>query len=1082
MISGQVIQALPRPIADFLTGAFGPLSPLSPIGIDAPPEGSERPEPRRFQYPIGWNMPLGQPGTEGLKLATFANLRQYADVYSIVRACIQLRKDEILRLEWNVVPTEQAEKEMRGDVKAYEDFQSRRAEALAFFARPDRRWHGYHSWMSAMLEDFFVCDALTLYLHPSRKKGKGLLGSDLGALETLDGTTIRPLLDIRGGTPQPPAPAYQQYLWGVPRSDFLDIILNTDVEEMDEPVDQYRADQLLYLPYVTRNWTPYGFPGVERALIPVITGLKRQTWALEYFTEGSIPGLFIIPGPDVSTAQQIRTLQDSLNALANDTGYRHKIIVLPPGSSSQPQKPIDLATKFDEIVYNQVLMAYEVQPTELGLSAKASTTMGAATDVGETNTDINNRKALKPTLMWLKRAIFDYVLQDVCQQDDMQWQWRGVDEDSDEESATQLVISQVNIGLLSLDEGRSELGRNPWGLPLTSDPVFIAPTGPIPWGQVPASAGASVAGPGDIGASATAASAGPPGAALTPPPKSTGGAEQSPSHAGAVAAGAAGSAKPRGEASAKVMKASLHEISTLARAVKRGRRITTWTPQEIPPETWAKIAKLDASDPEWVSRAKMIVKLDSKLSTRNAAVQNAMSIVTLGLTGLATSLLFNNLSTMSFVDGGVDVLNDGYTAAGAAAVDAASSDFSIVPDAAVLASIDGMLSDRADDQQGYLMGLMQDLYTNGNGDPDSILGAQIDLYEGTVIPAYEEAYGTVLGSTGDDYNIEWKTTDDEACELCQEHEDDGPFSLDSLPGWPGDGEFGGPVCLGGLNCRCTLIYSDAQGNSATSRDEPESGPEPEPEPEPVAAVISTDLTKTVPGGDVKAAATPGQRATCPCGTPAVFDELDGWQHADGSVSHDDGESVSEKMNRGATSVSVSTGVAPMEASLPGRQRVSPGAYNPAELPPTEFQLNRVAELHKAGNEQALIDWYNDGADGQIDWGSAGDFDACVAIAGKYLGNPEGFCNLRHQDATGEAPGHAAGEQEDKVFKALDPDAARYLSIGDRLVDEEPVEFAIERPDAPLVAVVKSTQTAWVGDTIFRVIAVRENEVELEPVG
>jgi len=484
MISGQVIQALPRPIADFLTGAFGPLSPLSPIGIDAPPEGSERPEPRRFQYPIGWNMPLGQPGTEGLKLATFANLRQYADVYSIVRACIQLRKDEILRLEWNVVPTEQAEKEMRGDVKAYEDFQSRRAEALAFFARPDRRWHGYHSWMSAMLEDFFVCDALTLYLHPSRKKGKGLLGSDLGALETLDGTTIRPLLDIRGGTPQPPAPAYQQYLWGVPRSDFLDIILNTDVEEMDEPVDQYRADQLLYLPYVTRNWTPYGFPGVERALIPVITGLKRQTWALEYFcysddteiltregwrkfpelrgdeeyatrspagqfewqrgkddavyafdyddelvrfqsddvdalvtpnhrmlvqrsdeshttitlaekiellsaderaqlrflvpdgaqnerltvvplpqrqwysgrvycvsvpntvvlvrrngkamwcgqTEGSIPGLFIIPGPDVSTAQQIRTLQDSLNALANDTGYRHKIIVLPPGS------------------------------------------------------------------------------------------------------------------------------------------------------------------------------------------------------------------------------------------------------------------------------------------------------------------------------------------------------------------------------------------------------------------------------------------------------------------------------------------------------------------------------------------------------------------------------------------------------------------------------------------------------------------------------------------------------------------------------------------------------------------------------
>jgi hypothetical protein len=246
-----------------------------------------------------------------------------------------------------------------------------------------------------------------------------------------------------------------------------------------------------------------------------------------------------------------------------------------------------------------------------------------------------------------------------------------------------------------------------------------------------------------------------------------------------------------------------------------------------------------------------------------------------------------------------------------------------------------------------------------------------------------------MGSTGDDYSIQWQTTDAEACDLCQDHEGDNPYSLDTLPGWPGDGEFGGPVCLGGPNCRCTLIYSDASGNAATSRDEP------------IAAGISTDLTKVVPGGSVKAAATPGQQATCPCGTPAVYDVTDGWQHADGSVSHDDGESVSEKMNREAAP--------PQETSLPGRQRVSPGAYNPAELPPMEFQLNRV-------------------------------------------------------------------------FRALDPDAVRFLSIGDRLVDEEPVEFAVERPDAPLVAVVKSLQIEWASDTIFRVTAIREDEVELEPVG
>jgi len=44
-------------------------------------------------------------------------------------------------------------------------------------------------------------------------------------------------------------------------------------------------------------------------------------------------------------------------------------------------------------------------------------------------------------------------------------------------------------------------------------------------------------------------------------------------------------------------------------------------------------------------------------------------------------------------------------------------------------------------------------------------------------------------------------------------------------------------------------------------------------------------------------ATPaeGDEATCPCGTPVVYDEMNGWQHADGSISHDDGESVSDKM-------------------------------------------------------------------------------------------------------------------------------------------------------------------------------------------
>lgn len=41
------------------------------------------------------------------------------------------------------------------------------------------------------------------------------------------------------------------------------------------------------------------------------------------------------------------------------------------------------------------------------------------------------------------------------------------------------------------------------------------------------------------------------------------------------------------------------------------------------------------------------------------------------------------------------------------------------------------------------------------------------------------------------------------------------FTIDTLPGWPGDGSFGNSVlCEGGPRCRCTLSYSDTSGNVA----------------------------------------------------------------------------------------------------------------------------------------------------------------------------------------------------------------------------------------------------------------------------
>jgi 2'-5' RNA ligase len=77
--------------------------------------------------------------------------------------------------------------------------------------------------------------------------------------------------------------------------------------------------------------------------------------------------------------------------------------------------------------------------------------------------------------------------------------------------------------------------------------------------------------------------------------------------------------------------------------------------------------------------------------------------------------------------------------------------------------------------------------------------------------------------------------------------------------------------------------------------------DPLPDPLPSTPVTFTQLS-VHRGGDVErfplgCGSEPdgGDEATCPCGTPVIYDEGNGWQHADGSISHDDGESVSDKM-------------------------------------------------------------------------------------------------------------------------------------------------------------------------------------------
>lgn len=251
-LAGTPMQAgLPRSIQDFLQGAFGPLEPIMPQPIDAAGDDG-RPQPRRLQYPIAWNLPVGIPGSEGIKVAPFQVMRNYAERYSVVRSCIRVRRDEVLGLDFDITPTSNAEKDMRFDTDLRESFMKRRNQALEFWRKPDRAYTGFTQWMAALLEEIFVTDSLTLHLQPPRKDGKGLFNSNVAALELIDGTTIRPLYDVTGGPPVPPNPAFQQYIWGVPRVDLMQVLSEEDAEALSLDVQEYSSSQILYLPYWKR--------------------------------------------------------------------------------------------------------------------------------------------------------------------------------------------------------------------------------------------------------------------------------------------------------------------------------------------------------------------------------------------------------------------------------------------------------------------------------------------------------------------------------------------------------------------------------------------------------------------------------------------------------------------------------------------------------------------------------------------------------------------------------------------------------------------------------------------------------------
>lgn len=315
---------------------FGPGTPIAPVL-------PEEVEPRRWDYPVGVNIPMAPRTYEPI---TFAVLRALARNYDVAQLAIQKRIDGIRRLTWAIRP-KPVPGMTRSESKAREGrLEDEIAAVTGFFAMPDQE-HEFPDWIGRYLYDVFTIDAASIFLRPT-------LGGELYGLEIIDGATIHPIIDGYGRPPAPPQPAYAQVIKGSTR-------------------EMLSRDQLIYAPYWGRSDSLYGHPPLEWVLLAVNRALRRQTLDLTLYTEGTMPVAFLKLAADMPGAQikELKTYLDEL--LAGNDVARSRIIPIPGGTGTGLDRiNPEPTTDAEEFLMHITCAAIGVSPTELGFVAPGS--------------------------------------------------------------------------------------------------------------------------------------------------------------------------------------------------------------------------------------------------------------------------------------------------------------------------------------------------------------------------------------------------------------------------------------------------------------------------------------------------------------------------------------------------------------------------------------------------------------------------------------------------------------------------------------------------------------------------------------
>jgi hypothetical protein len=457
--------ALPR--APFsATVPFGPGNPIIPGAINPINPLTGRPEPRRYEYQVAQNINIVPT-----RLVPFSTLRAAGDSIDILRRCIEVTKSKMNGLQFDIVlgadASEKIAAESGGDhvramAKAREKYTDEINRLREFWENPDKA-NGYtwQDWINIAIEDILVIDALAIYPQPT-------VGGDLYGFQILDGSTIKPLIDDRGMRPMSPNAAFQQILYGFPRSEF------SATEEDPKADGEFTADQLAYMVRNRRSTTVYGFSPVERALPLADIYLRRQQWIRAEYTDGVMPELMFTTDEDWGTNPDLllayeRILNDDL---AGQTEQRKRARLLPKGLT--PIVNEGYGEKFkdtlDDYLVTSICGHFGVQPAEIGFSPKGG--LGGA---GFSEGQAENGEALGigPLANWISKQLTNLSYTYLGMPRELEFKLLTSERRDTEENARKNEI-EVRSGGKSINERRSELGLPLLDTPQADMPIMVA--------------------------------------------------------------------------------------------------------------------------------------------------------------------------------------------------------------------------------------------------------------------------------------------------------------------------------------------------------------------------------------------------------------------------------------------------------------------------------------------------------------------------------------------------------------------------------------------------------------------------------